>query len=61
VRPHPGAPVSTPLRWDEVNERLDPATYTMDVVRERVRVHGDLFAEVLTTRQSLSKALRSLA
>jgi bifunctional non-homologous end joining protein LigD len=61
VRPHPGAPVSTPLRWDEVNERLDPATYTMDAVRERVRVHGDLFAGVLTTRQSLSKALRSLA
>ena len=61
VRPHPGAPVSTPLRWDEVNERLDPATYTMDVVRERVRTHGDLFAGVLTTRQSLSKALRTLA
>jgi bifunctional non-homologous end joining protein LigD len=61
VRPHPGAPVSTPLRWDEVNERLDPAIFTMDAVRERVRVHGDLFAGVLTTRQSLSKALRSLA
>jgi bifunctional non-homologous end joining protein LigD len=61
VRPHPGAPVSTPLRWEEVNERLDPAIYTMDAVRERVRVHGDLFAGVLTTRQSLSKALRSLA
>jgi hypothetical protein len=26
-----------------------------------VRVHGDLFSGVLTTRQSLSKALRSLA
>ncbi len=47
VRPHPGAPVSTPLRWDEVNERLDPAAYTMEVVLERVRAHGDLFAGVL--------------
>jgi bifunctional non-homologous end joining protein LigD len=61
VRPHPGAPVSTPLRWDEVNERLDPRAYTMEAVLERVRSHGDLFAGVLTTRQSLSKALKSLA
>jgi hypothetical protein len=29
-------------------------------VLERVRQHGDLYAGVLTTRQSLSKALRRL-
>jgi bifunctional non-homologous end joining protein LigD len=61
VRPKPGAPVSTPLRWDEVNEKLNPSIYTMPVVLERVRQHGDLYAGVLTTRQSLSKALKSLA
>jgi bifunctional non-homologous end joining protein LigD len=60
VRPHPGAPVSTPLTWDEVNEHLNPAIYTMDVVLERVRAKGDLHAGLLTTRQSLSKALRKL-
>jgi bifunctional non-homologous end joining protein LigD len=60
VRPRPGAPVSTPLRWDEVNDRLDPSAYTMDVVLERVRAHGDLFAGVLTTRQRLEKALAAL-
>ena len=27
VRPKPGAPVSTPLRWDEVNEKLNPSIY----------------------------------
>ena len=37
VRPRPGAPVSTPLRWDEVDADLDPASFTMDVVLERVR------------------------
>ena len=60
VRPRPGAPVSTPLRWDEVNEKLDPSAFTMDVVLERVRTHGDLFEGVLTTRQRLDRALKSL-
>jgi bifunctional non-homologous end joining protein LigD len=60
VRPRPNAPVSTPLRWDEVNERLNPAIYTMDVVLERVREHGDLFEGVLTRRQSLRRALARL-
>ncbi len=60
VRPRPGAPVSTPLRWDEVNERLDPLAFTMDVVLERVRAHGDLFEGVLTTRQRLDKALNAI-
>ncbi|HKU59436.1 MAG TPA: DNA ligase D [Gaiellaceae bacterium] len=60
VRPKQGAPVSTPLRWDEVHDKLNPAIYTMDVVLERVRQYGDLYAGVLTTRQSLSKALARL-
>jgi bifunctional non-homologous end joining protein LigD len=60
VRPRPGAPVSTPLRWDEVNEKLNPAIYTMDVVLERVREHGDLYSGVLTTKQSLAQALQRL-
>ncbi len=60
VRPKPGAPVSTPLRWDEVHEELDPGAFTMEVVLERVRAHGDLYADVLTTRQRLADALRAL-
>ena len=60
VRPKPGAPVSTPLRWDEVNEKLNPSIYSMDVVRERIANHGDLYAGVLTTRQSLADALKAL-
>jgi bifunctional non-homologous end joining protein LigD len=60
VRPKRGAPVSTPLRWDEVNEDLDPASFTMDVVLERIREHGDLFAGVLTSHQRIDKALNAL-
>jgi bifunctional non-homologous end joining protein LigD len=60
VRPKAGAPVSTPLRWDEVNESLDPFSFTMDAVLERVDEHGDLFEGVLTTRQSLASALKAI-
>jgi bifunctional non-homologous end joining protein LigD len=59
VRPRRGAPVSTPLRWEEVNEDLDPMSFTMDVVRRRVEQHGDLFEGVLKKRQKLTEALKS--
>jgi bifunctional non-homologous end joining protein LigD len=60
VRPRPGAPVSTPLRWDEVDESLDPTAFTMDVVRERIAKHGDLFEGVLKVKQLLGPALKKL-
>jgi bifunctional non-homologous end joining protein LigD len=60
VRPKAGAPVSTPLRWDEVNEALDPAAFTMEVALARIEEHGDLFEGVLKTKQSLSAALKAV-
>jgi bifunctional non-homologous end joining protein LigD len=60
VRPMPGAPVSTPLHWGEVNEKLDPSSYTMDAVLHRLERHGDLYEGVLKTRQRLGPALRAL-
>jgi bifunctional non-homologous end joining protein LigD len=60
VRPRAGAPVSTPLRWDEVREGLDPTAFTMEAVLERVAREGDLFARVLGGGQSLGAALRVL-
>jgi bifunctional non-homologous end joining protein LigD len=60
VRPRPGAPVSTPLRWEEVTEDLDPTDFTMEVVRERIERHGDLFEPVLRSRQRIDRALEAL-
>lgn len=60
VRPRPGAPVSTPLVWDDLTADLDPGVFTMDEVRRRVERLGDLHAPVLRLRQSLGGALRAL-
>jgi bifunctional non-homologous end joining protein LigD len=60
VRPRAGAPVSTPLRWDEVKPGLDAAGFTMETVLDRVAEHGDLYAPVLGGKQSLKAALKSL-
>ena len=60
VRPREGAPVSTPLRWEEVTEELDPRHFTMEVVLGRIERDGDLYEPVLTKRQSIGAALRKL-
>jgi bifunctional non-homologous end joining protein LigD len=60
VRPRAGAPISTPLRWEELVPGLELASFTMGTVLDRVARDGDLFAGVLEGKQSLTKALRSL-
>ena len=60
VRPKPGAPVSTPLRWEELTEDVRPRDFTMAVALERVERHGDLFEPVLHGTQALGPALKQL-
>jgi bifunctional non-homologous end joining protein LigD len=57
IRPVPSAAVATPLAWDEVDERLDPASFTPNTVLERIGRVGDLLAPVLRRRQSLAAAV----
>src|SRR6266516_3879722 len=60
VRPKPGAPVSTPLRWEELTERIRPRDFGRREALDRVQKHGDLFEPVLKGGQALGPALRAL-
>jgi bifunctional non-homologous end joining protein LigD len=60
VRPKPGAPVSTPLRWEELTSDVRPRDFTMAVALERVAEHGDLFEAVLDEPTPLAPAAKAL-
>jgi len=60
VRPKPGAPVSTPLRWEELGPNVRPRDFGMREALARVAKHGDLFEPVLRGGQTLGPALRRL-
>jgi bifunctional non-homologous end joining protein LigD len=60
VRPRRGAPVSTPLRWDELTEDVAPRQFGMQEALARIEGGGDLYEPVLRGGQALGPALRKL-
>jgi bifunctional non-homologous end joining protein LigD len=56
VRRRPHAPVSTPLAWDEVSTRLDPASFNLRSF-ERRSARADPWAGFWRRRQSLPKSV----
>jgi bifunctional non-homologous end joining protein LigD len=62
VRPREGATVSTPLDWTEVKrKKITPQDFTIKNLGKRVEGKGDLFAPVLSDRQSLAEAMKRLS
>ena len=62
VRPLPGATVSMPLVWDEVDQSLDPRAYTIKTALERMERFGsDPMIPVLTESPDLEQVLQRLS
>jgi bifunctional non-homologous end joining protein LigD len=54
ARPAPGAPVSVPIRWEELDDPdLRPDRWTIGTVPDRLAEMGDLFAPALELAQEL--------
>jgi bifunctional non-homologous end joining protein LigD len=60
VRPKPGAPVSTPLRWEELRPGIRPRDFGMEEALRRIEEHGDLFVPVLEDPRPLAPAAKKL-
>ena len=57
LRAYGGAPVATPLEWQEVQHGLHPTQFNITNALDRFAERGDLFAGVLNAPQELDKAL----
>ena len=61
VRARPGAPVSAPCTWEEVERReVSPASFTIRNLPERIASVGDLWADLLKTKRSLRSPIERL-
>lgn len=61
VRAKPGAPVSAPCTWEEL-ERGDvgPRTFTLRTMAQRISAVGDLWSDMLKKKRSLKRPIERL-
>ena len=61
VRARPGAPVSAPCAWDELERgEIGPKSLTLRGMAERVSAVGDLWADMLRRQRSLKRPMALL-
>src|SRR4026207_1526035 len=61
IRAKPGAPVSAPGTWEEVERgEAQPKSFTLRMMAKRVAEVGDLWADMLKKKRSLNRAIEVL-
>ena len=59
VRPRPGAPVATPIEWDELSDsKLRPDRWNVKNVLRRLNAKGDPWADIASYARGISRARR---
>jgi bifunctional non-homologous end joining protein LigD len=62
VRPRPGAPVATPIAWDELSDsKLRSDRWNVKSVLRRLSAKGDPWADIASYARGLSRAGKRLA
>ena len=62
LRAKPGAPVSAPCTWEEVEGgEVGPRTFTLRTMAQRVAATGDAWADMLKKKQSLKNPINRLS
>ncbi|HEY0725409.1 MAG TPA: hypothetical protein VGD41_15710, partial [Pyrinomonadaceae bacterium] len=62
VRARPGAPVSAPCTWEEIERgEIGPQTFTIRTMAQRVAAVGDLWSDLPKKKLSLTRALDRLS
>lgn len=56
-RSRPGAPVSMPIRWDELDARMRPDRFTIENAEDRLSRSDDPWNDLERSRQSLSASM----
>ena len=60
VRPRPGATVSTPLAWSELEDDIEPEQFNVRTMHERLGDIGDLWVACLTDSNDVREVLELL-
>jgi bifunctional non-homologous end joining protein LigD len=61
VRPKPGAPISAPCTWEEVERgEVAPRSFTLRTMADRVSAVGDLWSDLHKRRRSLRAPIEKL-
>ncbi|HEX7560967.1 MAG TPA: hypothetical protein VF347_02135, partial [Candidatus Humimicrobiaceae bacterium] len=60
IRPRPGAPVSTPLHWEELGQNIQPKDLNMKNIFSRLNKTGDIWNSIFEKNIDMEDCIKKL-